>query len=61
MLIRKFLISVTSCCQIAGMKTTVRWLIGLKTDLKAAAKTYKMLIAFVQTGGGFINAKIPFR
>jgi sister-chromatid-cohesion protein PDS5 len=43
---------------IAGMKATVRWLIGLRTDYKSAAKTYKMLIAFVETGGGFINAKV---
>jgi len=45
-------------CMIAGMKTTVRWLIGLRNDFKAAQKTYKMLIAFVETGGGFINAKV---
>jgi len=47
-------------CMIAGMKTTVRWLIGLRNDFKAAQKTYKMLIAFVETGGGFINAKVTY-
>jgi sister-chromatid-cohesion protein PDS5 len=36
------------------MKTTVRWLLGLKSDCQAAGKTFKMLSAFVGTSGGFI-------
>ncbi|CAL8109843.1 unnamed protein product [Orchesella dallaii] len=47
-------------CMMAGMKSTVRWLMGLKTDFKSAAKTFKMLTAFVETGGTFINAEVPF-
>jgi sister-chromatid-cohesion protein PDS5 len=46
---------------MAGMKTTVRWLMGLKSDLKAAARTFKMLSAFVETSGGFITDNpVPF-
>lgn len=47
-------------CMMAGMKSTVRWLMGLKTDFKSASKTFKMLTAFVETGGTFINAEVPF-
>lgn len=47
-------------CMVHGMKATVRWLMGLKTDFKSAAKTFKMLTAFVETGGTFINAEVPF-
>lgn len=35
---------------------------GLKSDMKAALKTFKMLAAFVETGGGFISVlNVPFR
>lgn len=47
-------------CMVHGMKATVRWLMGLKSDYKSAAKTFKMLTAFVETGGTFINAEVPF-
>jgi len=49
---------------MAGMKTTCRWIMGLKTDFKSAVKTFKMLTAFVETGGCFIDkevSKYPFR
>jgi len=45
---------------ISGMKATVRWLVGLRNDHKSASKTFKMLTAFVETGGGFINAQVEF-
>jgi len=34
---------------------------GLKNDLKAAQRTFKMLAAFVETSGGFIHDNVvPF-
>ncbi|ODN02505.1 Sister chromatid cohesion protein PDS5 B-B [Orchesella cincta] len=33
-------------CMLAAMKSIARWLLGQKTDLSSAAKTFKMLTAF---------------
>lgn len=38
---------------LSGMKTVARWLIALKTDTKSASNAFKMLTAFVTTGGTF--------
>ncbi|CAL8069332.1 unnamed protein product [Orchesella dallaii] len=50
----------TTRCMLAGLKTVSRWLLGLKSDLQSAVKTFRMLTAFVENGGSFINPDVPF-
>lgn len=38
-------------CKVEGLKTMARWLLGLKNDVLAAQKTFRMLNAFIKQKG----------
>ncbi|XP_071446886.1 sister chromatid cohesion protein PDS5 homolog A isoform X2 [Hetaerina americana] len=42
-------------CKIEGMKMMARWLLGLKTDIMSAQKTYRMLSAFISHRGDLLE------
>lgn len=45
----------TTRCKVEGMKTMARWLMGLKQDINSAAKTFRMLNAFMERGGNLMD------
>jgi sister-chromatid-cohesion protein PDS5 len=44
-------LDLTTRCKLEGMKTMSRWLLGLKEDVVSAQKTFRMLNAFISSGG----------
>ncbi|XP_046390975.1 sister chromatid cohesion protein PDS5 homolog A isoform X2 [Ischnura elegans] len=42
-------------CKIEGMKMMARWLLGLKTDIMSAQKTYRMLSAVISRRGDLLD------
>ncbi|XP_030387208.1 sister chromatid cohesion protein PDS5 homolog B [Scaptodrosophila lebanonensis] len=48
-------------CKLDALKTMARWLLGLRTDVHAAQKTFRMLAAFVNQRGDLLaqNRLVP--
>lgn len=42
-------------CRLEGLKCMARWLLGLKTDVLSAQKTFRMLNAFVVNKGDLLQ------
>ncbi|CAD7088985.1 unnamed protein product [Hermetia illucens] len=42
-------------CQVEGMKTMARWLVGLKNDVLSAQKTFRMVDAFIKQKGDLLQ------
>lgn len=42
-------------CKVEGLKTMARWLLGLKKDVLSAAKTFRMLNAFIKQKGDLLE------
>uniref|UniRef100_T1GHN3 Uncharacterized protein n=1 Tax=Megaselia scalaris TaxID=36166 RepID=T1GHN3_MEGSC len=45
-------------CKLEAMKAMARWLTGLKTDVTAAEKTFRMLSAIIERGGDLLQDNI---
>ncbi|KAL5285776.1 PDS5A family protein [Megaselia abdita] len=45
-------------CKLEAMKAMARWLTGLKTDVTAAEKTFRMLNAIIERGGDLLQDNI---
>ena len=42
-------------CRVEGLKAIARWLVGLKDNVLAAQKTFRMLFAFIGKGGDILE------
>lgn len=42
-------------CKVEGLKTMARWLLGLRSDVQSAQKTFRMLHAFVKHKGDLLQ------
>lgn len=42
-------------CRLEGLKCMARWLLGLKTDVLSAQKTFRMLNAFIVNKGDLLS------